>query len=266
MLSLPRLFYYGLFLFCLVVLLALLGPFFSGYASNAVQLDATNLPPEWSHWFGTDDLGRDILARVSEGTGISLAMGLSAALIDLAIGLLWGGTAGFCKGRTDEVLMRLADILYAIPTLLVVILIVVSLGPHLISILLALTIVGWITMARIVRGQVLQIMSRDYVTAARLMGAGFGRILLRHVVPNAAGPILATLTLTIPSAIYTEAFLSFLGLGLQAPLASLGTMAYEGLPAFQYYPWRLFFPSFAIIMALLSFHLMAEGIRRAVSR
>lgn len=163
----------------------------------------------------------------------------------------------------DEILMRFADILYSLPYLLIVILLTVVLGSGLFCLLIAITLTGWITMARIIRGQILLLKEMDYIIAAKTMGANTGRLLFVHLLPNAMGPILITLTLTIPSAIFSEAFLSFLGLGIQAPQASWGTMANEGLPALQFYPWRLFFPAFFISATLLAFHLIGEGLKFA---
>jgi oligopeptide transport system permease protein len=160
-------------------------------------------------------------------------------------------------------MMRVADILYTIPYLIVVILLMVIIGPGITTIIIALTITGWINMARIVRSQILQIKQQDYVNAAFALGASRKRILLRHLIPNAMGPIIVTLTLTIPSAIFAEAFLSFLGLGVQAPIASWGTMANDGLPALRYYPWRLFFPAIFISLTMLSFNLLGDGLRDA---
>lgn len=256
----------GLVLLALILLCALIGPFFSNYAYETTHLTLKNQPPSLQFWFGTDDLGRDLFTRVWYGARISLCVGLLAALIDLIVGLLWGGLAGFCGGKIDEAMMRFADILYSLPYLLIVILFTVVLGSGLFSIILAITLFGWITMARIVRGQILLLKEMEYILAARALGAGFGRILSKHLLPNAMGPILVTLTLTIPSAIFAEAFLSFLGLGVQAPMASWGTMAHEGLPALQFYPWRLLFPAAFISLTMLAFHLIGEGLKAAFDK
>lgn len=252
---------YGLCLLGIIFLFTCAGPLISGYRYDEIHLTMTNSPPSSKFWFGTDDLGRDIFTRVWYGARISLCVGICAALFDLLIGILWGGIAGFRGGRTDEIMMRFADILYSLPYLLVVILLIVVVGSGLLSMILALVLIGWITMARMVRGQVLLLKEMEYVLAARALGAGFWRILFKHLIPNASGPILVTLTLTIPSAIFAEAFLSFLGLGIQAPIASWGTMASESIAALQYYPWRLFFPSFFISLTMLSFHMIGEGAR-----
>ena len=254
----------GLFLLILLLFTALLAPLFSSYSYYEIHLPKKNLPPCKEFLFGSDDLGRDIFTRIWFGARISLFIGISAALIDLVLGVLWGGIAAFSGGYIDEVMMRIADILYSIPYLLIVILLMVVMGSGLIPIIIALTVTGWIGMARIIRGQILQLKELEYVLAARALGASFPRILFYHLIPNATGPILVTLTLTIPSAIFVEAFLSFLGLGVQAPIASWGTMASEGLPAMQYYPWRLFFPAFFISLTMLSFNLIGDGLRDAL--
>ena len=253
----------GMALLFPILLLIFLGPSLSGYSYEALHLASKNQPPSPQFWFGTDDLGRDIFTRIWYGARISLSVGLLAAVIDLGIGLLWGGVSGLRGGRLDEVLMRCADILYSLPYLLIVILLTVVLGSGLSSLLVAITLTGWITMARIVRGQILLLKEMDYIMAAKALGASQTRLLFSHLLPNAMGPILITLTLTVPSAIFAEAFLSFLGLGIQAPLASWGTMANEGLPALQFYPWRLFFPALLISQTMLAFHLIGEGLKFA---
>lgn len=253
----------GLLLISCILGMAIGGPWISGYSYYEIHLNEANQSPGGLFWFGSDDLGRDVFTRVCYGARISLFVGISAAFIDMCIGILWGGTAGFAGGKIDNVMMRVADILYSLPYLLVVILVLVMLGPGLGTILLAMTVIGWITMARIVRGQVLQLKQQDFVMAAVAIGARPTRILFRHILPNALGPIIVTLTLTVPSAIFAEAFLSFLGLGVQAPIASWGTMANDGLPAMTYYPWRLFFPALFISATMLSFNLIGDGLRDA---
>lgn len=253
----------GLVLFSLIVFLAITVPLLSQHSYETTNLRLKNLPPSADFWFGTDDLGRDIFTRTWYGARISLFIGLTAASIDFLIGIVWGGVAALAGGKIDEGLMRLADILYALPYLLVVILLNVMLGSGLWSMIIAITLIGWITMARVVRGQLLLLKEMEYVLAARAIGASFGRILFKHLLPNAMGPILVTITLTVPAAIFTEAFLSFMGLGVQAPMASWGTMTSEGLSALAYYPWRLFFPAFFISLTLLSLQLVGEALKQA---
>jgi oligopeptide transport system permease protein len=253
----------GFFVLIVLSLFAIIGPMLSNHPYYETNLALKNQPPSREFWFGTDDLGRDMLTRTCCGARISLFVGVSAALIDLVIGVLWGGIAALAGGKIDNLLMRIADIFYAIPYLLVVIMLMVVMGSGLFPILIALTITGWIGMARIVRGQLLQLKEQEYILAATALGAGYRRILFKHLIPNAMGPIIVTMTLTVPIAIFTEAFLSFLGLGVQAPMASWGTMASDGLPAMRYYPWRLFFPAFFISITMLAFNLLGDGLRDA---
>jgi oligopeptide transport system permease protein len=255
---------FGIVLLSLLVFFALFGPYMTPYDYAKNDLMNTNQPPSSEHWFGTDDLGRDVFARTWEGARISLSIGVLAALIDFTIGVLWGGISGYKGGRTDELMMRTADILYGVPYLLLVILLMVVLGQSLGTMILAMTITGWINMSRIVRGQVLSLKGQEYVLASRTLGASLPRIMGKHLIPNTMGPILVTMTLTVPSAIFTEAFLSFLGLGLTPPLASWGTMASDGLPALKYYPWRLFFPATFIALTIFAFNVIGDGLRDAL--
>lgn len=245
------------FLLFVLFSLALFCP--AGYSD--IHLELKNSPPSLQFWFGTDELGRDLFTRICWGTRISLFIGIAAATIDMLFGVLWGSIAAYMGGRTEEVMMRICDILYAIPYLLVVILLTVIRGTGIGTILIAMTLTGWINMARICRSQILQLKANDYVTAAAALGASGSRILFRHLIPNAMAPIIAAMTLTIPTAIFTEAFLSFLGLGIQAPAASLGVMVNDGLSAMKYYPWRLFFPAGIITLTMLSFNLLGNALR-----
>ncbi|WP_410489367.1 ABC transporter permease [Bacillus sp. DTU_2020_1000418_1_SI_GHA_SEK_038] len=255
---------FGLVLLLLLIIMAAFGPYMSEYDYRTNDLANKNQPPSSEHWFGTDDLGRDVFVRTWEGARISIFIGVAAALIDLVIGVIWGGIAGYKGGRTDEFMMRFADILYGVPYLLLVILLMVVLGQGLGTMILAMTITGWINMSRIVRGQVLSLKNQEYVLAAKTLGANTSRIMGRHLIPNAMGPIMVTMTLTVPSAIFTEAFLSYIGLGLTPPLASWGTMANDGLPALRYYPWRLFFPATFICLTIFAFNVIGDGLRDAL--
>lgn len=211
-------------------------------------------------------MGRDIFVRVWYGARISLFIGITAALIDGVFGILWGSLAAFLGGYFDKVMMSVADVLYSIPHLLIVILLTVVFGSGLLSILIAITLVGWIHMAKIVRAQVLQIKQLEYVLASKTLGASGVFILKKHLLPHCIAPILVTLTFTIPSAIFLESFISFLGLGIQAPMASLGTMTYDGLSAIHYYPWRMFIPGFFMSIAILSFNLIGDGLQTAYAK
>lgn len=254
---------FALGILLLLFLFAIFAPMLTSHTYYETHLSLKNTPPCQKHWFGTDELGRDLFTRIWFGARISLIVGLGASCIDLIIGVLFGSFAALSGGKTEEILMRTADILYSIPYLLLVILLTVIIGPSLLAILIALTLTGWIGMARIVRSQILKLRQMDFIKASIALGASKKRILLRHLIPNCAGQILVTVTLTIPSAVFAEAFLSFLGLGVQAPIASWGTMANDGLSALRSYPWRLFFPAGFITLTLLSFSLVGEGLRDA---
>ena len=253
----------GAYILLFLFVMAIVAPFFTPYRYYETHLSLKNSPPCSKFWFGTDELGRDLFTRVWWGARISLFVGIMASSIDLVIGVLYGSIAAVIGGKKEELMMRTCDILYSIPYLLVVILLMVIIGPGIMTIILALTITGWIGMARIVRSQILQLKEMDFVKAAITMGASKKRILVKHLIPNCMGPIIITVTLTIPSAIFAEAFLSFLGLGVQAPVASWGTMANDGLPALRYYPWRLFFPAGFISVTMLCFNLVGDGLRDA---
>lgn len=253
----------GLVLLAVIIVMAIFAPVFSGYTYKE-QLGVYNAAPSAEFWFGTDDLGRDIFVRVWEGARISLFIGITAAVIDLVIGVFWGSVSGLAGGRVDNIMMRIADILSAVPYLLVVIILLVVLPQGIVPMIIALSITGWINMARIVRGEVLSIKNQEYVLAARTLGASTGHLIIRHLVPNALGAILVTMTLTIPTAIFTESFLSYLGLGVTMPTASWGTMASEGNKALISAPWRLFFPALFISLTIFAFNAVGDGLRDAL--
>ncbi|MCZ1265037.1 ABC transporter permease [Paenibacillus tundrae] len=260
----------GLLLLVVIIALALVGPLLVPYSPSSQSLLKTNLPPSADHWFGTDDLGRDMWARTWSGARISLLIGFTAAAIDLVLGVLIGGIAGYCAGqgrtgdRIDSLLMRIIEILYSIPYLLVIILLLVVMKPGLLTMIIALSITGWVGMARVVRGQILQLKQQEYVLAAQKLGTSHAKIIFKHLLPNAAGIIIVNLTFTIPSAIFSESFLSFLGLGIQSPIASLGTMANDSLGVIlsgQW--WRLFFPGLMISLTMFAFNAFGDGLQDA---
>ncbi|MBS4456589.1 ABC transporter permease [Aerococcaceae bacterium zg-BR33] len=254
---------FGLIVLAMVTLMAIFVPMVSPF-SFSEQTNSYNAAPNATNWFGTDNLGRDIFVRVWVGARISLFIGLAAALIDLVIGVLWGSIAGVVGGRVDNVMMRIADILTAIPYLLIVILLLVVLDKGLLPMIIALSITGWVRMARIVRGEVLSIKNQEYVLAARTLGANIWHLILKHLIPNAMGAIIVTMTLSIPSAIFTESFLSYLGLGVTPPMASWGTMASEGNEAIMTAPWRLIFPALLISITIFAFNAVGDGLRDAL--
>ncbi|ETI67104.1 ABC transporter permease [Neobacillus vireti] len=255
----------GLIFLILLALLAIFGPIFSTHSVETQKLAEQNLPPSSKYWFGTDDLGRDVFIRTCYGARISLFVGLMAALIDFIIGVVYGGLSGYKGGRTDNLMMRIIEILYGLPYLLVVILVMVVIGPGLTTIILALSITGWVGMARIVRGQVLQIKNYEFVLASKTFGTKTARIIRKNLLPNTMGPIIVQMTLTIPSAIFAEAFLSFIGLGIQAPHASWGVMANDGLSTIlSGYWWRLFFPTMFISLTMFAFNVLGDGLQDAL--
>ncbi|WP_051287034.1 ABC transporter permease [Paenibacillus taiwanensis] len=258
----------GLALLLLIMLLAAIGPSLLPHSPSAQSLTQTNLPPSAEHWFGTDDLGRDVWARTWAGARISLLIGFAAAAIDLIIGIIVGGISGYMAGRSrfgdriDSILMRIVEILYSIPYLLVIILLLVVMKPGILTMIVALSITGWVGMARVVRGQMLLLKQQEYVLAASKLGTSHAKIIFKHLLPNAAGIIIVNLTFTIPAAIFSESFLSFLGLGVQAPIASWGTMANDSLGVIlsgQW--WRLFFPGFMISLTMFAFNAFGDGLQ-----
>ncbi|MFC4767775.1 ABC transporter permease [Effusibacillus consociatus] len=255
----------GLIAIAILIVMAIFGPMMQPYSYSDQNFMEANQGPSAKHWFGTDDLGRDLFVRVWYGARISLFIGVMAALIDLVIGVIYGGIAGFKGGNTDEVMMRIIEVLYAIPYLLVVIMLMVVMGQGLTSIIIALGALGWMNMARLVRGQILQLKEQEFVLAARTLGASNKRLLFKHLIPNTLGVIIVNITFTIPSAIFTEAFLSFLGLGVPVPKASWGTLASDALGSLiQGHAYQLFFPALFISLTMLAFNLFGDGLRDAL--
>jgi len=236
-----------------------------GLADPTLQdLKLGAIPPSLAHWFGTDELGRDMLARVVYGGRISMLVGLVGTFVSLVIGVTWGAVAGYAGGRTDDFMMRVVDILYALPYIFLVILLLVLFSKSLIMLFVALGLVQWLTMARIVRGQVLSLKHQTFVESARALGAGDGAIIFRHIVPNTLGPVIVYTTLTVPAVILQEAFLSFLGLGVQPPAASWGTLVSNGSQVIALFPWLVIFPGISLSLTLLCFNFLGDGLRDAL--
>lgn len=255
----------GLIFLVLLMLFAIFGPIFSPYSVTATDYPSQNQSPSAAHWFGTDEAGRDVFTRTWYGARISIFVGVMAALIDFFIGIIYGGISGYKGGRTDSIMMRIVEVLYGLPHLLVVILLMVIMGASLTTIIVALTVTGWVGMARIVRGQVLQIKNYEFVTASKSFGAKSSRIIRKNLLPNTMGPIIVQMTLTVPSAIFAEAFLSFLGLGIAAPFASWGVMANDALPVIlSGHWWRLFFPALFISLTMFAFNVLGDGLQDAL--
>ncbi|MDQ0153899.1 oligopeptide ABC transporter permease [Robertmurraya andreesenii] len=287
----------SIIILAILIIMAIVGPNITGHGYADQNLKHNNLPPRipvlenisWLpfdgeltrkngdtynaykvkhvdeyYWLGTDSLGRDIFTRLWKGTQVSLYIAFLAAAIDMIIGVLYGAISGFVGGRTDNFMQRITEILIGIPNLVVVILMIIVLKPGILSITIALTITGWVGMARVVRAQVLKLKSQEYVLAARTLGLSNGKIIGKHLVPNLAGVIIINTMFTIPNAIFFEAFLSFIGLGLQPPHASLGTLIDDGFKVLQLYPYQMIIPAIVISLIMICFNMVADGLRDAL--
>lgn len=250
----------------LIFILIVIGPGLSPYGADEIDWDAIWTPPSLSngHLFGTDSLGRDLLVRTLTGGQLSLAVGLIATLVSLVIGVSYGVIAGYLGGRTDAVMMRVVDILYALPFMFFVILLVVFFGRHLMLIFVAIGAINWLDMARIVRGQTLSLKQREFIEAARVSGAGPGCIIRRHLIPNLLGTVIVYATLIVPQAMLVESFLSFLGLGVQPPATSWGALVSEGAQEMERAPWLLIFPAGLLTLTLLCLNFLGDGLRDAL--
>lgn len=246
----------------ILILAAVLVPALSPYSYTDMDTSMCNQPASLVHPFGTDKMGRDILVRVCYGTGISLLVGFVSTLINGVIGIFYGSIAGYAGGMVDMILMRFADMLSAIPSLLYVILILLAMGPGVGSIIFGICIAGWIPTARITRGEILRLKTEDFYLAIKLAGAHPLRILLFHLLPNAAGPILVSITFMVPGAIFTESFLSFVGVGLSAPIASLGTLIQDARSQMMLYPSQMLYPMAALCLLIAAVQLIGTGLEK----
>jgi oligopeptide transport system permease protein len=247
-----------------VALACVTGPWLSPYSYEDIALDHTFSAPCARNWLGTDQLGHDLLVRIFFGGRISLAVGLSATVVALTIGIVYGAVAGFVGGALDAAMMRIVDILYALPFTLFVILLMVFFGRNIILLFVAIGAVEWLTMARIVRGQVMAVKRMEFVEAAKALGFGRRRILFRHILPNILGPVIVYATLTVPSVMLIEAFLSFLGLGVQPPMSSWGVLIKDGAEKMEEFPWLLVFPGAVFSLTLFSLNFLGDGLRDAL--
>lgn len=257
-------------LLALVVLIVLnalvvIGPSLSGYSFEEIDKTARNKPPSAQHWFGTDKLGRDLFARVWHGGRVSMLIGLTAAFVSSFIGCIYGGAAAYFGGRVDDLMMRVVEIIQSIPYLIVVILFsIIMQSKSLFTILLALTLTGWCGIARLVRGQMLQIRGQEYVLAAQALGVAPWKIIRRHMIPNMFSVVIVAITFDIPGYIFSEAFLSYIGLGIQPPETSWGALASAAQLEYMFYPHLLFFPALMIALTMLSFTLLGDALRDAL--
>ncbi len=255
---------FGLITILIVALFAIFGPMFCPYGYEEADFLHIGEWPSAAHWFGTDALGRDLYVRILYGARISLSIGVVAALVNMVIGVLYGGIAGYCGGLVDNIMMRIVDILIALPSLLYTILLMMLLGSNVRSILIALCLSSWVGTARITRSQVVSLKHQEYALAAKLAGTSDFEILIRHLLPNAMGPIIVSVMFLIPSAIFSEAFLSFLGIGIQEPMASWGTLANDAIPKLTSAPYQMFFPIAAISLTMFSLNFIGDGLRDAL--
>jgi oligopeptide transport system permease protein len=254
----------SLYVLLALITLCVLTPWISPYSYEEQNLNLGAIPPSIAHWFGTDVFGRDLLTRILYGGRVSLAVGFIATSVALIIGVLWGTISGYLGGRIDMVMMRIVDILYALPFIIFIILLMVVFGRSMLLLFMAIGAVEWLTMARIVRGQVLGIRRQEYIEAALSMGLSTPTILRRHVIPNTLGPVIVYATLTIPQVMLLEAFLSFLGLGIQPPQSSWGLLISYGAETMEDYPWMLIFPGLALSTTLFSLNFLGDGLRDAL--
>ncbi|WP_310541385.1 ABC transporter permease subunit [Phenylobacterium sp.] len=255
----------GMIMLAILVLVAVIGPYVTPFAYDQINKnDVWAAPLTGGHLLGADSLGRDLLARLLMGLRVSLSIGLIATLVSLVIGVAWGAVAGFVGGVVDEVMMRIVDVLYSLPFIFFVILLMVTFGSNIILIFIAIGAVEWLTMSRIVRGQTLSLKHKEFVEAARAAGLTQGAIITKHIVPNLLGPVVVYVTLTIPAVILAESFLSFLGLGVQPPMASLGTLIAGGAQDMELAWWLLVFPSLTMVITLMSFNFIGDGLRDAI--
>lgn len=247
-----------------ITLFCVVGPWLSPYTYEQQDFAQYAQPPSAKHWFGTDKLGRDQLTRIMHGGRISLGVGICATLVSLTIGVLYGALAGFVGGKMDAAMMRIVDILYALPFTVFVILLMVVFGRNIVLLFVAIGAVEWLTMARIVRGQVQSLRRQEFIEAALSLGLSQRRIILRHMIPNVLGPVAVYTTLTIPAVMLLEAFLSFLGLGVQPPMSSWGTMIKDGAELMEEFPWLLMIPAAFFSLTLFSLNFLGDGLRDAL--
>jgi oligopeptide transport system permease protein len=256
---------FSLVLLGLLIVAAVVGPYLAPYSFDHIDKNDVWVPPlVHGHLLGTDSLGRDLLARLLIGLRVSLAIGVVASAVSLIIGVSWGATAGFLGGWVDELMMRFVDVLYSLPFIFFVILLMVTFGRNFILIFLAIGAVEWLTMARIVRGQTRSLKQMEFIEAAHAAGLSGPAIIRRHIVPNLLGPVVVYVTLTIPGVIMAESFLSFLGMGVQEPLTSLGTLISNGALDMDIAPWLLIFPALVMVLTLMAFNFIGDGLRDAI--
>ena len=255
----------GLIGLVIIMGFALIGPLVSPWPYDGMNAAIKNQGSSWAHWFGTDYMGRDLFTRVLYGTRVSLLVGFASSAINLVIGVIYGGIAGYVGGKTDMLMMRIVDVIYAVPAMVYMILLMLLFGSNVYSVMLGICVSGWVNMARIVRGQILSLKEQEFATAAFVIGADRKRILFRHLIINSLGPIIVTVMLMIPQAIFTEAFLSFIGIGISAPMASLGTLAQAAQERMSKYPMQMVYPVATICLVIFALNFIGEGLEDALN-
>ena len=255
---------FGLILLIAIILLLFLGPTISGKDYQYINAEIKNQGPSAEHWFGTDDMGRDLFTRVCVGGRISIYIGLCCTAVMFVIGALAGALAGLKGGLVDDIIMRLCELIGNLPYLIIVTILSMVMGRSLFSLVFAMSLTAWVGTARMVRGQILQIKEQDYVQAAKALGASTGRIIIKHLLPNTLGIIMVDITMSIPGFVFSEAFLSYIGLGVRPPETSWGALASAGQQQLMFYPHQLFFPCLMIVLTMLSFHLIGDGLSDAL--
>lgn len=255
---------FGLLLLILVVLLLFVGPTISGQDYQFIDASQKNLLPSAEHWFGTDDMGRDLFTRVCVGGRISIYIGLCCTVVMFVIGALMGAIAGLKGGLVDDFIMRLCEFIGNLPYLIIVVILSMVMGRSLFSLVFAMSLTAWVGTARMVRGQILQIKEMDYVQASYALGADTGRIIMKHLLPNTLGIIMVNITMSVPGFIFSEAFLSYIGLGVRPPETSWGALASAGQQQLMFYPHQLLFPCLMIVLTMLSFHMIGDGLSDAL--
>lgn len=254
----------GAIFLLLEVGVCIITPYIAPYAYEDQSLEITLQEPSSAHWMGTDNLGRDLMTRVMYGGRISLSVGFIASLVSVLVGVLYGATSGFLGGRIDNAMMRFVDIIYALPYVFLVIILMVYFGKEIYLLFIGLGLTQWLTMARIVRGQVMSLKQKEFIDAAHSIGVSNWKIITRHLIPNSLGPVIVYLTLTVPSVILEEAFLSYLGLGVQPPMSSWGTLIADGVQVIDDKPFVLFFPALFLSLTLFSLNFLGDGLRDAL--
>lgn len=256
---------FGLILLGLIIAVAIIGPIASPYPYDGMDVSSASQGPSLKHWFGTDQMGRDEFTRVLYGARISLMIGFVATAVNVVIGIIYGGIAGYVGGKVDMVLMRIMDVIYSVPAMIYIILIMLILGSNVTSVMIGICVNGWVNMARVVRGQIIALKEREFAVAAYVLGVSKKRILFKHLMINTLGPIIVTATLMVPQAIFNEAFLSFIGIGISAPQASLGTLAQDAKMLLARYPMQMVYPVTVICLVIFALNFVGEGLEEALN-